>query len=149
MENLSVLSYSFTFRKATTNDISSLESCRVKSIESCKIYSAKQLDIWKKSKPNWKAIIPNTIVCLNKKLVVGFVVSDQNFLDYLYVHPNYQKQGIANQLVSLVEKTNMKCDCNPYSEKILKSRGWIFLSDNLKEKSGVKFHNKWYIFDKT
>ena len=54
----------------------------------------------------------------------------------------------GNKLVSLVEKTNMKCDCNPYSEKILIKRGWKFLSENIKEKSGERFNNKWYKFEK-
>ena len=42
----------------------------------------------------------------------------------------------------------MKCDCNPYSEKILIKRGWKFLSENIKEKSGERFNNKWYEFEK-
>jgi len=41
----------------------------------------------------------------------------------------------------------MKCDCNPYSEKILIKRGWKFLSENIKEKSGERFNNKWYLFE--
>ena len=42
----------------------------------------------------------------------------------------------------------MNCDCNPYSEKILIKRGWKFLSENIKEKSGERFNNKWYEFEK-
>ena len=42
----------------------------------------------------------------------------------------------------------MKCDCNPYSEKILIKRGWKFLSENIKEKSGERFNNKWYKIEK-
>ena len=42
----------------------------------------------------------------------------------------------------------MKCDCNPYSEKILIKRGLKFLSENIKEKSGERFNNKWYEFEK-
>ena len=76
------------------------------------------------------------------------VISDDKFLDYLYVEPNYQRLGLGDKLVSLVEKTNMKCDCNPYSEKILIKRGWKFLSENIKEKSIERFNNKWYEFEK-
>ena len=64
------------------------------------------------------------------------------------MEPNYQRHGLGNKLVSLVETTNMKCDCNPYSEKILIKRGWKFLSENTKEKSGERFNNKWYKFEK-
>ena len=148
IKNMNIMSQDFSFRKGESNDIISLESCRIKSIENCKIYSEKQIDVWRNSRPNWEELIPNTIVCIKEKLIVGFVVSDNKFLEYLYVDPDYQKKGIGNQLVSLVEKSNMRCDCNPYSEKILIRRGWKFLSENLKEKSGEKYENKWFIFEK-
>ena len=44
----------------------------------------------------------------------------------------------------------MKCDCNPYSEKILIKRGWKFLSENIKKNQVIIniFNNKWYEFEK-
>ena len=42
------------------------------------------------------------------------------------------------------EKIKLRGSLNP---KIFK-RGWRFLSKNPKEKSGEKYENKWYIFDK-
>ncbi len=139
----------FSYRKADINDIDSLELVRLKSIENCKVYTKKQLDIWKESKPNWSELIDNTLVCIQEKELVGFVVYTLKLLDYLYVHPNYQYQGIGNQLVAMVEADNMKCDCNLYSEKILKNRGWKYLSENRKERLGEVFKNKWYVFNGT
>lgn len=139
----------FSYRKANINDIDSLELIRLKSIENCKVYTKKQLDIWKESKPNWSQLIDNTLVCIQKNELVGFVVYTIKLLDYLYVHPNYQHQGIGNQLVAMVEADNMKCDCNLYSEKILKNRGWKYLLENRKERSGEVFKNKWYVFNGT
>lgn len=139
----------FSYRKANLDDLDSLEFVRLKSIENCKIYTKKQLDIWKESKPNWNQLIDNTLVCIKKNKLVGFVVYNIKLLDYLYVDPNEQHQGIGNHLVSMVETNNMKCDCNLYSEKILKNRGWKYLSENRKENSGEVFRNKWYVFNGT
>ena len=141
------IQYNVSFRKGDCHDINSLELCRIRSIENCKIYTNKQLDIWKQSKPNWNELIKNTLICLEEESIVGFIVAKENVLDYLYVNPDYQNKGIGNYLVSLVEKDKMKCDCNSYSEKILKKRGWSFLSENNKENSGEIFRNKWYVFN--
>jgi GNAT superfamily N-acetyltransferase len=137
----------FSFRNGEGKDVLLLEDCRVKSIQNCKIYSKKQIEVWENSKPNWQKLIPNTIVCVKDQLIVGFVVCTTKFLEYLYVHPCYQEQGIGNQLFSLVEKPNLRCDCNLYSERLLLKRGWRFLSKNTKERLGESYHNKWYIFD--
>ena len=145
---MKIKSKDFSFRKGESRDIPQLESCRINSIKNCKIYSKKQINIWINSKPNWEELIPKTIVSVTENHISGFVISDDKFLDYLYVEPNYQRLGLGDKLVSLVEKTNMKCDCNPYSEKILIKRGWKFLSENIKEKSGERFNNKWYKFEK-
>ena len=141
---MKIKSKDFSFRKGESRDIPQLESCRINSIKNCKVYSKKQINIWINSKPNWEELIPKTIVSVTENHISGFVISDDKFLDYLYVEPNYQRLGLGDKLVSLVEKTNMQCDCNPYSEKILIKRGWKFLSENIKEKSGERFNNKWY-----
>ena len=123
IDRMKIKSKDFSFRKGESRDIPQLESCRINSIKNCKIYSKKQINIWINSKPNWEELIPKTIVSVTENHISGFVISGDKFLDYLYVEPNYQRHGLGNKLVSLVETTNMKCDCNPYSEKILIKRG--------------------------
>jgi GNAT superfamily N-acetyltransferase len=144
---MNINSKDFSFRKGESKDISQLETCRINSIKNCKIYSQKQINIWINSKPNWEELIPNTIASIKEDFILGFIVSSDKFLDYLYVESEYQRHGLGDKLVSLVETPNMKCDCNPYSEKILIKRGWKFLSENIKEKSGERFNNKWYLFE--
>lgn len=139
----------FSFRRATQDDIDPLESIRIRSIENCSIYTREQLDLWQQSLPDWPRLIVNTIVCVNDISILGFAVADEQELDFLYVDPLAQGQGVANSLVAHVEKEGMKCDCNPYSEKVLKRRDWQFLEDNVKEKAGVRYHNKWYVFPKS
>ncbi len=143
---MNILLPNFSFRKGQEKDILQLESCRLKSIKKLRNLFEKQIDIWINSKPNWKICIQNTILCTTENEIVGFVVCDDQFLTLLHVDPTYQKQGIGNKLVSLVEKPNIKCDCNIYSEKILIKRGWKFISRNPKIRQGETFENKWYAF---
>lgn len=136
----------FSFRKGTHSDIDTLESIRKKSIQSCSIYSDQQLAIWSKSVPNWSKLIEHTIVCTVHATPVGFVIATPSELDLIYLDPDYHGFGIANTLVSMVETDGMRCDCNPYSEKVLVQRGWSFQSHNIKEKDGETFRNKWYVY---
>ena len=137
-----------SFRKGQTTDIKLLESIRVRSIEHCINYSSQELNIWKKSTPDWKDIIGKTIICEYDKKISGFVSTKDNELHLLYVDPSCQNKGIGNELVSLVESKGMRCDTNSNSERILIKRGWEFDSDNIKTISGETFNNKWYIFKK-
>ncbi len=136
----------FSYRKATSSDIPLLESIRIRSIQSCAIYSEDQRGVWAQSIPDWPAIIDNTLICTKNDQLLGFAVANERELDLLYVAPNFHGLGIAYSLVSRVERPGMKCDCNPYSEKVLKRRGWKFESDNVKTKDGQTFHNRWYVF---
>ncbi len=136
----------FLFRKGLPSDIEELESIRIVSIQSCTIYSDNQRRIWSESIPNWSELIPSTLVCLTDDHPVGFAIAHNQELDFLYVHPSFHGHGIANILVSKVEEEGMRCDCNPYSEKVLQKRGWTFQKDNVKTKDGETFHNKWYVY---
>lgn len=138
----------FSFRKALLSDVNQLETIRKKSIQHCSIYTKDQLRIWSESIPNWSDLVDDTHVCLSAGIPIGFIVATPTLLDYLYIDPDYHGRGIANQLVSMVETDGMLCDCNPYSEKVLIRRGWFFRSNNVKEKNGETFHNKWYIYHK-
>ena len=137
----------FKFNIGKKDDIELLESLRIRSIENCKYYTKEQLGIWKSSTPDWTNIINNTIVCNYKKELSGLVSIRDNELYLLYVDPLFQKHRIGDKLVSIVETQGMVCDTNSNSERLLKKRGWIFSSDNIKEIRGQVFKNKWYTFN--
>ena len=137
----------YKFNIGKKDDIELLESLRIKSIENCKYYTKEQLYIWKDSTPDWIKIIDNTIVCKYKKELSGLVSIRDKELYLLYVDPLFQKYGIGDKLVSLVETQGMICDTNLNSERLLKKRGWVFSSENIKEIRGQVFNNKWYTYN--
>ena len=145
ISKLNTETYKFNIGKK--DDIELLESLRIRSIENCKYYTKEQLDIWKSSTPDWTNIIDNTIVCKYKKELSGLVSIRDNELYLLYVDPLFQKHCIGDKLVSIVETQGMVCDTNSNSERLLKKRGWVFSSDNIKKINGQVFNNKWYTFN--
>ena len=89
----------------------------------------------------------NTIICNYKKELSRLVSIRDNELYLLYVDPPFQKHGIGDKLVSLVETKGIVCDTNSNSERLLKKRGWVFSSNNVKKIRGQVFKNKWYTYN--
>ena len=75
-------------------------------------YSAKQLQAWAPPEErsnkavSWQASLEqhNTYVAIQAGIIVGFSdMTDEGHLDRLYVHKDYQRQGIATALLAQLE----------------------------------------------
>lgn len=80
-----------------------------------KDYTKEQVDAWatgKESQKTWHASFLEhiTLIALKQKTIVGFIDgTKEGYLDRLYVHKKYQRQGIATALCDCLEKkTNAK-----------------------------------------
>ena len=135
-----------TSRRATPQDIDRLEACRSAAIAACPGYDAAQRHVWLAAEPNWSTLVHDALLVQVDDHIVGFCVATPSELGYLYVHPNYQRQGIAHFLVSEVEQPGMRCDCNAFSARLLQSRGWASKGANRKARDGVVFENTWFEF---
>lgn len=131
-------------RKATRQDIVQLEACRRNAISACPGYNAEQLKIWLTAVPNWRRLIDDTLLIEVQDHIAGLCVATHSELGYLYVHPDHQRRGIGQYLVERVEQPGMRCDCNPFSGKVLEKRGWTAVAPYRKELDGVVFQNTWY-----
>lgn len=131
-------------RRATPQDIEHLEACRRAAISACPGYGAEQLQLWLAAEPSWPNLIEDTLLVEVGSRIAGFCVAIPSELRYLYVHPAHQRQGIGRFLVRQVEREGMRCDCNPFSARVLEKRGWIAVAPNRKEHDGVVFENTWY-----
>ena len=105
----------FTTRKALISDLGALQNLFVNSIQnSCQNdYSAEQIRVWCASIQNttrWERSLRDDffLVAEQSGQLIGFA-SLQNlfYLDFLYVHPQFQKQGVAGQLYQLLEAEAM------------------------------------------
>lgn len=74
-----------------------------------KDYSKEQLDAWA-NKPfdlnRWDNILTNhhTLVAIKDNIIVGFGdIDNTGYLDHLYVHYDYQGQGIASKICDQLE----------------------------------------------
>lgn len=75
-----------------------------------KDYNTDQLEAWRSGAENrerWEMVIREQYIVIAKaeNKIVGFCTLDQgNYIDLLFVHKDYQHQGIAFQLYRLIEK---------------------------------------------
>lgn len=98
-------------RQATLEDIPEITSVfrdTIRAINS-KDYSEKQIQVWASGANDldkWEDRIKNNyfIVAENENRIVGFAyLKNDNYFDGLFVHKDYQRQGIAIKLMRIIE----------------------------------------------
>lgn len=121
-----------------------------------KDYTKEQLDVWATGNVDitaWdKSFLSHyTLVAVDGDKVIGFGdIDSTGYLDRLYVHKDYQSQGIANALCNSLEahfnvnniKTHASITAKPFFEK----RGYRVVKEQQVERSGVKLTN--YVMEK-
>jgi putative acetyltransferase len=102
-------------REATNddlNDIISLFRETVTNVNS-KHYSEQQIQVWSSSADDtkrWQDRIDNIyfIVAEENNNIAGFAyLKDGNYFDGLFIHKDYQRQGIASKLLRVIESKVM------------------------------------------
>ncbi|MCS4301727.1 GNAT family N-acetyltransferase [Chryseobacterium sp. BIGb0232] len=75
-----------------------------------KDYNTDQLEAWKSGADNqerWEKVISKQYILIaeSENKMAGFCTLDQgNYIDLLFIHKDYQHQGIASKLYRLIEK---------------------------------------------
>ena len=112
-----------------------------------KDYTKEQLDVWATGNVNlneWdKSFLEHfTIVAIKNEIIVGFGDIDKNgYLDRLYVHKDYQRQGIASAICDELEQrvnvnkiiTHASITANPFFEQ----RGYRVIKGQQVNRNGV------------
>lgn len=101
-----------TIRKGQPDDLMELQQIFVDTISSvCTAdYDAQQIKVWTSSiqnKERWNQIMTNQYIKVAQKgyKIIGFASLDNgNYVDALYVHKDYQRQGIAKKLYIDIEE---------------------------------------------
>lgn len=116
-------------------------------------YTQEQVDAWADGKADpaqWdKSFLQHqTLVARVGGEIAGFADLDGDYLDRLYVHRDYQRQGVGAALTQALEQRAGEKGCGritahvsitarPFFEK----RGWVTLQEQQVERSGVKLTN--------
>lgn len=103
-------------RRAHISDLAEMQQLFVDTISTiCSPnYSADQQQAWSSSiqnKDRWERLITRqySIVAILDHTIVGIAALDHgDYLDYLYVHKDYQRQGIANQLFDTLKLESLR-----------------------------------------
>lgn len=117
-----------------------------------KDYTQEQADAWAPETidtEKWHMTLSehHTFVAVKDSIIIGFGdIDDSGYLDRLYVHSDYQRQGVAtllcNTLESAVEtgiiiRTHASITAKPFFEK----RGYRVVKHQLVERNGVFLKN--------
>jgi putative acetyltransferase len=141
--------------------ISALYSETVRNVNAAD-YSPEQIEVWSSSgndSQRWKNSISEQyfVVAEIDGVTVGFCsITKEGYLDFMYVHKDYQRMGTAKALLDEIERKAMKQD-NPqiYSHvsktarRFFEKFGYIHKEDLIDVYKGVTFINALMVKDLT
>ncbi|WP_347219593.1 GNAT family N-acetyltransferase [Chryseobacterium sp.] len=127
---------SILIREATQQDLPEMLLLFQNTITSvCKAdYNNDQLEAWKsgaENKERWLNVIKDQYILIaeSENKMVGFCTLDQgNYIDLLFVHRDYQHQGIASLLYRLIEKEALQQQQNFLTADVSKTAKLFFES---------------------
>ena len=121
-------------------DLQTLQSLFTQTIQTVcrKDYSPEQINAWTASVDNtkrWVDLINDqyVLLALDQNTVAGFAsLKDNHYLDFFYVHKDYQGQGVAKQLYAAIEKAalthnaaTITSDISITAKPFFESRGFV------------------------
>lgn len=99
------------FKKAKISDLAEMQQLYIETIQSvCKNdYNTAQIEAWisgVKNTERWVEVINKQLVLLAiiNHQIAGFgTLKDGNYIDFFYIHKDFQRQGIADKLLTELE----------------------------------------------
>ncbi|MGU3376256.1 GNAT family N-acetyltransferase [Chryseobacterium sp. M5A1_1a] len=123
-------------------------------------YNEEQLEAWKSGaghKERWENVIRDQIILVatSKHQIVGFCSLDKgNYIDLLFVHKEYQHQGIASLLYHLIEKEaviqnkkHLTADVSKTAKPFFEKAGFEVIREQIVNIKGIDLTN--YKMEKT
>ncbi len=146
-------------REYTSSDCKQLAELFYQTVHvvNAKDYTNKQLDVWATGYVDlkeWNKLFleHNTLVAIENSIIVGFGDIDKSgYLDRLYVHKDYQGQGIATAICNKLEQSVKACKivthasitAKPFFEK----RGYRVIKEQQVIREGIALSN--YVMEKS
>lgn len=145
-----------TLRKAVLSDLPEMkELFRGTIMEVCASeYDADQRAIWASSSEKterWNGLITEQFVLLAVKgdVIVGFgSLLNGNYLDFMYVHKDYQRQGIADLLLTALEEEAKRqktqvitSDISKTARPFFEKKGYLVLAEQQNQRGDLVLIN--------
>ncbi|MGB0346667.1 MAG: GNAT family N-acetyltransferase [Balneolaceae bacterium] len=145
-----------TTRRTAPEDLEELQALFVDTIRATcsNDYNKDQINAWTASVENidrWNRLISHqySIVAeIDNKIVGLAALDDPEYLDFLYVHKDYQRRGIANVLFDELKLESLHqghykliSDVSITAKQFFESKGFEVVKENKKEIRGVEITN--------
>lgn len=145
-----------TTRRTAPEDLEELQALFVETIRATcsNDYNKDQINAWTASVENidrWNRLISHqySIVAeIDSKIVGLAALDDPEYLDFLYVHKDYQRRGIANVLFDELKLESLHqghykliSDVSITAKQFFESKGFEVVKENKKEIRGVEITN--------
>ncbi len=146
------------FRQANLNDLEEIQELFVETIKStCKNeYNKQQIDAWVSSvenKERWKSILANQyflIAEINNKMVGYGSLENGNYLDFMYVHKDFLRKGIANLIFEKLKAKSLELgfekltsDVSKTARPFFETKGFKVIRENknmMKDVEIINYH---------
>ncbi|HRN93417.1 MAG: GNAT family N-acetyltransferase [Chitinophagales bacterium] len=143
-------------RKGKIEDAVELQKLFIETISTvCAAdYNSLQIEAWianRKDKKLWQETLQNefVLVAQQQNEIVGFATLKQgSYLNLFYVHRNYQRQGIAKQLLANIEEEvrrlkekTITADVSKTAKAFFEQAGFSLLQEQTVTRKGVDLTN--------
>jgi len=145
-----------TFRQAVISDLEEMQQLYIETIQSvCKFdYNPKQIEAWTygvKNKERWIEVIEKQFVLLAiiENKIAGFgTLKDDNYIDFFYIHKDFQRQGIADKILNELESEARKhhskiitSDISITAKPFFKKKGFVVKAEQKNIRLDVELIN--------
>jgi putative acetyltransferase len=147
----------FLIRTATEKDLPIILELFIETILNVNSadYTQEQLKVWSSFAVNtdlWVSKIKQDyfIVAMDDVILSGFAsLTNDGSVDLLYVHKDYQRKGIAIELLNALEHNatqhglkEINTDSSITAYPFFLKNGFVLTQEYVKHRNGIEFHNK-------
>ena len=144
------------FRKATISDLKEMQELYIETIKNvCKNdYNSAQIEAWisgVKNKDRWLEVINTQIVLLAiiENKIAGFgTLKDGNYIDFFYIHKDFQRKGVADKILTELETEAKKhhsktitSDISITAKPFFEKKGFVAKAEQRNIRLGVELIN--------